>query len=212
MPLAFNSQRHAANTSRCNPFSTFFVQPGAISYLFSTGMSGQRLVEQLEKSHWWGQIVGPHGSGKSTLLAAMLPRLVEAGREADVITLRQRQRNLPLADHQGQWSARTLVVVDGFEQLSWWNRRALCRACRQRGTGLLVTSHRDMGLPNLATTHVTLELAHMLAEQLTNGFPIQLSRAQVERAFQTANGDMRETLFKLFDLYEQERHASPREA
>jgi len=57
--------------SEPNPFSTRFVQPGAIPYLFEAGSLAE-VIGSFESQGRWGQIVGPHGSGKTTLLRAIL--------------------------------------------------------------------------------------------------------------------------------------------
>lgn len=53
-----------------NPFSTTFIRPGAIPFLFPNDQTIQDVVRQLAATDWWGQIIGPHGTGKSTLTAA----------------------------------------------------------------------------------------------------------------------------------------------
>ena len=60
---------------RVNPFSTRFVEPGAIAYRFPNADGLAALVRRLDETGGWGQLVGPHGSGKSTLLASLLPAL-----------------------------------------------------------------------------------------------------------------------------------------
>src|SRR5687767_3485333 len=99
-----------------NPFATRFTRPGALEFLFAGDESIGGLVSKLSANCWRGQIIGPHGSGKSTLLAALLPALETAGRR--VIQLDARG---PFALPAALDSA-TIVVVDGYEQLSWWSR------------------------------------------------------------------------------------------
>jgi energy-coupling factor transporter ATP-binding protein EcfA2 len=184
-----------------NPFSTRFIRPGAISFLFPAGESVEGFLDRLRAANWWGQIVGPHGSGKSTLLAALLPALEAAGRRVVPITLHQGEHRLPRLDQKG-FSATTQVVIDGYEQLSWWSRRRLKSVCRRHGAGLLVTAHSDIGLPALYETKPTEDLAHLVVARLTakNGEPI--TPDDVRAAYAAARGDIRETLFKLYDVYQ----------
>ena len=57
----------APDAAKSNPFSTRFIRPGAIEYLFAPGQTADSLIDRLRHNQWRGQIIGPHGSGKSTL-------------------------------------------------------------------------------------------------------------------------------------------------
>src|SRR5262249_28626217 len=131
-----------------NPFATRSVRPGAIEYLFSEGESLPRLMERFETSGHCGQIIGPHGSGKSTLLQTLLSAFAADSQNVIEFSLHDGQRRLPvrLASLQ-EIDANTIIAVDGYEQLSRWNRFWLKRFCRRRGCGLIVTAHASVGLP-----------------------------------------------------------------
>ena len=187
-----------------NPFSTRFVRPGVLPFLFPAGLTATDLVGRLRRSGWWGQIVGPHGSGKSTLLRALLPELQAAGKTVRLFEFHAgfgwRSANRVPDNHGDQ---QTLVVVDGYEQLTWWARYTLRRRCRRQHTGLLVTAHRCCRLPDLWSTAVTLELAQTLTCRLLNSGDSPVIRADdVAAALQTCRGDLRETWFRLYDVYE----------
>ena len=184
---------------RSNPFSTRFVRPGAIPFRFPAGEDVGTLVALLERQGWWGQIVGPHGSGKSTLLAALLPELRR--RTVVSVTLHAEERRLP-AEAWSLSSSATLLVVDGYEQLGWWSRRVRGH-CRRRGCGLLVTTHHDVGLPDLYRTRVTATLAQTLIEGLlTQEQRCLFGPLDVERHLARHHGSLREVLFDLYDRYE----------
>ena len=84
-----------ADLAPSNPFSTRFVRPGALEYLFEVGMRAEDVVQRLAGTNWRGQIVGPHGSGKSTLLATLLEPLAQSGRWACVFRLQEGDSRLP---------------------------------------------------------------------------------------------------------------------
>jgi hypothetical protein len=67
--------------------------------------------------------------------------------------------------------------------------------------GLLVTAHADVGLPTLLETSTSLELAQAIVACLPNA-TAGLPTGAVAACFQRAAGDMRETLFALYDTYE----------
>src|SRR5262245_8000246 len=127
-----------------NPFSTRFVRPGAVSFIFPAGVTVDSLVERLKQQNWRGAIVGPPGSGKSTLLETLIPAIEQAGRIVRKVGLHDDQRRLP-DDFVWPDSSQPLgvIVVDGFEQLGWWARRKLEVAHRRCSWGLLVTLHES---------------------------------------------------------------------
>jgi hypothetical protein len=186
-----------------NPFSASRIRPGAVEFLFGEGDSIAACLVRLSRNGGWGQIRGPHGSGKSTLLCALVPRLEESGRRVVQFTLQDRQRSLPVSPAElDEWDQSTQVIIDGFEQLSWINRWRIKRFCRRRGCGLLITTHRDLGFPDVTVTAPTVELAHRIAARLLDGWPGLIQSEDVEKSFAEHGGDLRETFFALYDLYE----------
>jgi thymidylate kinase len=190
-----------------NPFSTRFIRPGAIPFIFSDGASLESLVERLEQQAWWGQITGPHGSGKSTLLAALTPRLEAAGRSIAASALHQGQHRLQPLD-RSSLRPNSLLIIDGYEQLSWWQRRRMKSLCRRTGAGLLVTAHRDAGLPTLYRTEPTEYLAKRIVARLIPNTAAAISDEDIAAAFAATRGDLRETLFRLYDVYQSRSHTA----
>jgi hypothetical protein len=98
--------------------------------------------------------------------------------------------------------APTQVIVDGYEQLSYWQRLRLKRACRRRHAGLLVTSHTSVGLPPLYQTDSSLALAEALAATLTSGYGVRITREDIRRSYEQHGPNLREVFFALYDVYE----------
>lgn len=189
-----------------NPFSTRFVRPGAVPFLFPPGLSAEGLVDRLRGCGWRGQIVGPHGSGKSTLLASLVPAIEAAGRRVCLFELHDGQRRLPSGFPPREAAAQAAVVaVDGYEQLSHWSRFRLRRTCAGLGLGLLVTTHRAVRLPELLRTRPDLALARQIVDQLLAADRALVSPEKVAERFSARRGDLREMLFDLYDVVERRR-------
>lgn len=189
-----------------NPFSTKFIRPGAVDYLFPDGANVEQFVARLEQNGWRGEIVGPHGSGKSTLLAALLPAVAGRGWTVRRIDLHDGQRRLPRGWlREAASRPRTLLVIDGYEQLARWERWRIAAVARRAELGLLVTAHAPVGLPGLWTTEVDLPRAQaLLAKLLPNG-SAPVSARDLEAALSRHPTDLRAAWFDLYDLYETRR-------
>lgn len=188
-----------------NPFATRYVRPGAVQYLFPSDCNAERLVERLRVNGWWGQIVGAHGSGKSSLLAALSPAL-NAERCVISLTLHDGERRLDSGwRHRKPLDAHSLVVVDGYEQLSRWNKFRLKWICRRRSAGLLVTAHANVGLPTLFETATDVPTAQRIVTGLLMPGDQTIGLGDIAQAWKARAGNLREALFDLYDLYEQRR-------
>lgn len=194
-----------------NPFRSGAIRPGAVDYRFPDGEDADTLVARLAAAGWSGRIQGPHGTGKSTLLRSLAAAVERAGRRFELTVLVAGDRRWrPSAEQLARWDARTLVVVDGFEQLGCWARRRLAAACRRRGAGLLATTHDDVGPPLLVRTAPDVGLACELAAALQAGSRRLVTDDDVRARFAARRGDLRETLFDLYDLYELRRRTGGR--
>jgi hypothetical protein len=187
-----------------NPFSTRFVRAGALPFRFPPGITVIDLIGRMRRQGWWGQIIGPHGSGKSTLLRTLEPELLAAGRTIQWYQWHAgcKRRCMTRARNADE-DHRSLVVIDGYEQLSWFERFRWQRYCRRQRWGLLVTAHQDCRLPHLLSTETTIPLAQQLVRQLVpcnDRWAIQDD--VVADAFHACNGNLRETWFRLYDVCE----------
>ncbi len=187
-----------------NPFCASRLRPGTIDYVFERGKSLEQLVDALEANAWHGQITGGHGTGKSTLLAALTPAMEGRGRLVKSITLVAGQRHLPreFISSLRLSAGLGVAVVDGVEQLHFWNRLLLNRFCQTQGVGLVVASHRSADLPSLHETAVDETRAWSVVQRLQNGFPPRIQSGDLVQRLAQHQGNLREALFDLYDLYE----------
>jgi len=193
-------------TAADNPFSTRYVRPGAIPFLFPEAENVQRLLDRLREHGWWGAVVGPHGSGKSALMATLVEALEGLPRRVLRVDLHDKQRRLPSHARRAlEDDPPEQLVVDGYEQLKRPGRWRLQRSCRRAGLGLLVGAHRPIGLPVLYRTGADLTLARRLVEQLAAGHEALVGDDDVTAAHARHGENVRELLFALYDLYEMRR-------
>lgn len=210
-----------------NPFSASRIQPGAIEYIFSPKQAEERFWQRFLGFGRCGQIIGAHGSGKSTLIHWLVPRLAQRGLDVRLIRLGSDEPQPSVSDSEvSTWGRDTQVIVDGYEQLSWRWRALLRRQRRRSRWGLVVSTHRHVGLATLYRTSVTPELAYRIVARLLSRYPhreliLQSTHCQsgvpgrqmlsihaVARALSRHGGNMRETLFSLYDECEMLRPQS----
>ena len=98
-----------------------------------------------------------------------------------------------------------ILVIDGFEQLSRWRRFWIKRQCRRLGSGLLVTAHEPVGLPELYRTHVAQDAARRVVDHLTRACSRTVRDEDIYHRLAAQQGTLREVLFDLYDLHELRR-------
>ncbi len=195
-----------------NPFAICWTKPGALPFEFSRGETAELLVDKLAQCGWRGAIVGPHGSGKSTLLETLKPAIAAAGRGSIAISLRDRQRRLPrevveLLDEL-YCSSRFVVIIDGYEQLGWFERWRLDFFCRRINAGLLVTSHEFTRLPTLIELAPNAALISLLVAKLCAEVSSPITSKEVEASLASHGSNVREIFFDLYDRHERKRRAA----
>ena len=179
---------------------------GAIAFQYPDQTTGDDVLRRLEAHGGWGAIVGCHGSGKSTLVASLLPLIRNRGSEPIVVSLHGGRNRLETCiPSAAELSSHSMLIIDGFEQLGRWQRWRLLRTCLRRSCGLLVTSHRSCGLPELAVLKPQIELIHRLVENSLPDHHGCIQDDDVQRAWKRHPGNVREVFFSLYDVFEHRR-------
>lgn len=212
--------QHADHARTSNPFRASRVRPGGVPFLFPPEVPpGDNfrphdltdVLEVLRRHDWWGAIVGPHGAGKSSLVAALRPAVEAAGWKTVLIELHDGQRKFPWEQlgsvqlSNAQPNERLLVIVDGYEQLTYWHALRLRRHCQSQQHGLLVTTHQpSRRIPLVATLHVDDATLRLVLAEYLRAEP-ELLPASLELARKLLpqhHGNLRDVLFELYDAYE----------
>lgn len=201
----------AALRSSENPFSSRFVRPGALPFLFADGETLASLQERFQSLNRRAAIVGPHGSGKSTLLAALAEAWRSEGLDVVLCELHDGQRRPP-SGFAAPTTAGGVLLVDGYEQLGFWGRREVEQTVARSGCGLLVTTHRPLRrIGTLYVVQPTPTAARAVVQRLlapptaAATHAAAVDRETIERLFAAERGNIRELLFRLYDLYESQR-------
>lgn len=178
-----------------NPFSTCFTRPGKIPFIFPNGHDLNSLLATLTTPRIQGAIIGPHGSGKSTLLEMLSSEWLKYG-------LTEQRVRLTASRRKGTFpwfsiDARSVLVIDGFEQLSVWRRWLIRARCWQQGARLLVTCHDQCGVPMILRTEPSWALAFALVQSL---FPDDATayQAELKELWDESPGNIRDYLFRLY--------------
>jgi energy-coupling factor transporter ATP-binding protein EcfA2 len=215
---------HANAVVASNPFATRFTRPGQLPFLFTDQVESElanddamrQLAANLIRQRR-GLIVGPHGTGKSTLLHSLLPHLTGAfssilsvhltrGESAKWVHRwhHQREINRHLRDCRRSAKSRSLLLLDGAEQVTTWQRARLLRWSHAREVSILATSHRSLrGLPVLYRTCLNATLISRLTSRLlqnTSAEVHSLVGSQLDRHDLNAVSNLRELWFELYDV------------
>ncbi len=156
-----------------------------------------------------GQIAGPHGSGKSTLVAELLSHLDQHFSSVRNIVVRSRKSIVgnPLAGAVNTASSeRKFIVIDGIERMSAIDRFALRRYCGRRRFGLLATTHREIPRwPVVFRTEPDAMAFVKIVNKLQSESPAKVELSAIESAFESSDGNIREALMVLYDIWEDRR-------
>lgn len=192
---------------RSNPFATRFTRPGVLPPLDATG-APVRVDEVLRRLRGIGRaaaVVGPHGSGKSTLLARLADAIDADGGVAIRLRLRDRGDRGPVLAAVLRARPGAVVVLDGWETAGPLVALIVRTVARLRGCRLVVTAHGAVGLPVLVRCRTTAALLAAIVDRLPGRdawYGRLIHPADVAEAFAGHGGDIRESLFALYDRYE----------
>ena len=164
-----------------------------------------RLVADFTKYRFYAQIVGPHGTGKTTLLNSFVPELKKLGFSVIVTSLHDKQRRFPKkfwTEIRNNLQKRTILVIDGYEQLGLPARIAAMYYRLRFGFGVLLTVHSPLW--SVPVLHRTKADFAILKKLLPEGLKTEISDSRLETIFNTHSGNLRLVFLDLYDLYESE--------
>ena len=193
-----------------NPFSTRFVQPGAIPWL-ATDTSIDSLLFRLYDVGNRAIICGPHGSGKSTILSHLASVAQRKGLKVHCLRIRSWIDAIRVMRVFATINPKqSLVSVDSWERLGFFGW-FLCQFADFRGLCVVVTVHKRPwwnNWPVLFHMKADDKTFRLLVDELMTKYAgsktIEFSGAMLRDGFQRHSGNLREGFFELYDHYERQ--------
>ncbi|GAB5403770.1 MAG: hypothetical protein Aurels2KO_20010 [Aureliella sp.] len=206
-----------------NPFATRFVAPGNLAWVPPGPQADLGTLQRRLKSlDYRAAIVGPHGTGKSTLLEHLVgpigPVVLRLDHHGEIVR-QSASHEMPgtvwLVLRRGRkqnfgrstWRPGGLLVLDGYEQLSYPERCWIVLETRLRRMGLLVTSHRPVCLSTLVTTSVSAGAMRLVVRQAAvqagvafDALP-EVGEGRLEALLKHHGGNAREAMMQLYDEF-----------
>ena len=193
-----------------NPFSTRFVQPGAIPWL-ATDTSIDSLLFRLYDVGNRAIICGPHGSGKSTILSHLASVAQRKGLKVHCLRIRSWSDAIRVMRVFATINPKqSLVSVDSWERLGFFGW-FLCQFADFRGLCVVVTVHKRPwwnNWPVLFHMKADDKTFRLLVDELMTKYAgsktIEFSGAMLKEVFHRHSGNLREGFFELYDHYERQ--------
>ena len=185
--------------ARDNPFKTDRVL--GVRYRFRDG-SWEELLARLKRLNYRAAIVGPDGAGKTTLLEDLEPMLGGLGFRVRCLRLDRETRSFPRGFLKSLFAAldkSDLLLFDGADEMSRFAWQRFKTRSKKAG-GLIITSHRRGMLPTLIECATSSGLLTEIIAELLGGEP-QSAREATEKLYAKHNGNLRDALREMYDLY-----------
>jgi len=220
-----------------NPFSTEFIAPAKVPYLFTTG-AARRNPQQVDlhlesllakiRETPKGLIVGPHGTGKSTLLHTLLPKLQQSfprvafhqlsrdpRRSMMQRMIEDRRARKRMINLTSDLPKGALLVIDGLEQLNRPARWRITRIASAKRATILAWTHRKLTGWNLIhETSTSSKMIQTLATDLMEDSPFELRRRitnELKQRAVTPSTNVRDLWFEMYDRVQEANSLQPTE-
>lgn len=189
-----------------NPFATRWTRPGRITPRDALGrpLDVTGLVRRFHGLAGAAALEGEHGSGKTNLLTAIAAEFLRDGTLSGSLRMRGIRDVATAIGLVGQATPGTTVCIDGWEAMGPFAGGLVRWLARLRRCRLLVTSHRPTGMPLLWRCETSPDLLASLVDCLPSHAG-SIDPVDIRNSFSRHDGNLREALFDLYDLFERRR-------
>ena len=197
-PIVFQTTRLPTN-----PFSTRFTRPGTVPPLDPTGrpVAIEPLVDRLLAGPAAMSITAPHGHGKTSLLVALFQELRRRGTPTILVRVRSLRDAWTATVAAARAAPGTVLGIDGCDRLPRSANRVVAAVARRRRLRLVITTHREGGLPVLLRCETSPALLAALVTRLPDHGG-RITTGDIDDAFRRHSGDVREAFYDLYDRFE----------
>jgi hypothetical protein len=190
-------------------FENVCKRRGAIVGPHGTGKSTllEHLTPRLGRVVWRTKSSRENSSGDTPASrdVSEFPLSFSTGRPVIWLSLRRDRR--PFSSWLGTrrlWTKGSLLVIDGFEQMTLPGRWLVLRVNRFAQSGILLTSHRPMALTTLCWTGSNVAalqgtILRAFHNAGVSGEEHYLDAARLRELLELENGNIREVLMRLYD-------------
>ncbi len=196
-------------SAKHNPFVV--QRTAALDFDFQNASVGSKpeLLKRFESRYSVSAILGRRGSGKTTLLKELQQDFRNRDQDSEFILIpREKELQQAMIDKTVDASQnRRIVLVDGIERLSSWQRQSMIIKCRT-GPGFIATLHRRglCWLPVLIHCKTSPVLLRNLLQKLDLDRPEIVSAALP--LWSQKRGNIRLVMRELYDQYSAGNFAS----
>ncbi len=183
-----------------NPFATDRVEKLLSFRPAWSAMTWDQLDKTWQQAGYRGAITGRHGAGKTTLISAWKYRLAKRGTDYLELFLNREAQSLS----NTEWArlddpsiAHHVVILDGDEQLGYFDRRRFYRLTQQ-AKGLIVTRHRQNHLNTLAHLNPSIDILKQCVRELSSEHYPALE-PHFPTWWKSKKGNIREILLECYD-------------
>lgn len=184
-----------------NPFRVSLQE--SFAFEFPENDDWEKCLDRLANLNFRAGIVGPKGRGKTTFLLELEAQLTQRGFLVDYLFLNIEKRQFSVAEKarlRAPMTPNRFLILDGAEQLNFWQFRRFCQKTAKAG-GLVISTHTQRRLPILLEAQSSFDRFEQFVHSLLKTHPElkKLSeKACLRQIFAKFDGNVRDCLRELY--------------
>ena len=144
-----------------NPLATKFIL--RLDYYMSK-QDWDLILGSLKSLSYRASVIGPNGSGKTTFLESLYSKLVANGFKVQYFTTENEP--LRIVKILQVLSKTDVVIIDGFQSLTYWQRALMLTILPKVNKGLVFSAHKSFNYPVLMETKGEFKILDQILREL----------------------------------------------